>query len=324
MNDFDESILAPCTWELTRFLTSVILGTSSLGVNESEAMALCDMFLRTYTTILEQGHTRVVETDTSSGMIKELLVGLEKRQRSAFLDDHTTLVKGERKLKLDGKKQLPVSAADRKKITALLEGWSSKQTNPDFYKLLDVAHRVAGTGSLGVERYILLVEGKGSPDRNYLLDLKAEDTSSLQPYVRLEQPAWASPAARVVAIQRRMQGTPPALLAALDDAELAPDNSFLLKELQPFQDKLDLINWNGKLRRLEKLMSTMGEIIGWNQLRSGGRQGSAIADDLVAFAESPTWHSPMLDYARAYSQKVNADYQEFCAAYDNKQMQEDS
>ena len=32
--------------------------------------------------------------------------------------------------------------------------------------MLDVARRIAGTGSLGVERYAILVEGKGSPDIN--------------------------------------------------------------------------------------------------------------------------------------------------------------
>ncbi|MEH1934427.1 MAG: hypothetical protein V7L14_12055 [Nostoc sp.] len=31
-------------------------------------------------------------------------------------------------------------------------------------------------------------------------------------------------------------------------------------------------------------MQTMGEVTAWDQLRSGGRQGSAIADDLIKFA----------------------------------------
>src|SRR5436305_1962370 len=32
INDFDEGLLAPCTWDLTRFLTSLILGGSSFGL----------------------------------------------------------------------------------------------------------------------------------------------------------------------------------------------------------------------------------------------------------------------------------------------------
>jgi uncharacterized protein (DUF2252 family) len=37
--------------------------------------------------------------------------------------------------------------------------------------LLDVKYRLAGNGSLGLERYLIWVAGKGSPDQNYLLDL---------------------------------------------------------------------------------------------------------------------------------------------------------
>jgi uncharacterized protein (DUF2252 family) len=46
------------------------------------------------------------------------------------------------------------------------------QPNPAFYEVLDVARRIAGTASLGIDRYVILIHGKGSPDRNYLLDLK--------------------------------------------------------------------------------------------------------------------------------------------------------
>jgi len=46
-----------------------------------------------------------------------------------------------------------------------------------------VARRIAGTGSLGVERYVLLIEGKGSPDGNYLLDLKQALPAVLRAHV---------------------------------------------------------------------------------------------------------------------------------------------
>jgi hypothetical protein len=54
-------------------------------------------------------------------------------------------------------------------------------------------------------------------------------------------------------------------------------------------------------------------VVAWDQLRSGGRQGSAIADDLIRFANSSDWRDPILDYAQSYSVQVEHDYQEFRA-----------
>ena len=58
----------------------------------------------------------------------------------------------------------------------------------------------------------------------------------------------------------------------------------------------------------------MGNVVAWGQLRSGGRQGSAIADDLITFAQDSSWHQPLLAYARAYSHQVKSDYRSFCKA----------
>ncbi|MHC5917742.1 MAG: DUF2252 family protein [Nostoc sp.] len=45
INDFDEACLAPCTWDVVRFITSVIVGSHALKVNESEALHLSNYFL---------------------------------------------------------------------------------------------------------------------------------------------------------------------------------------------------------------------------------------------------------------------------------------
>ncbi|MFM5892284.1 MAG: DUF2252 domain-containing protein, partial [Dolichospermum sp.] len=59
-------------------------------------------------------------------------------------------------------------------------------------------------------------------------------------------------------------------------------------------------------------IETMAEVTAWDQLRSGGRQGSAITDELINFGQSSQWHNSTLEYAVYYSQKVNQDFQEFC------------
>ncbi len=315
INDFDEAALAPCTWDVTRFVTSILVGSRTLKVDESDSLDLCNCFLDAYISALAKGQARGVETETAEGLVKDLLESLKERDRKDFLNQRTVEKKGKRRLLIDNKRTLPATDAQREKIAALIAAWAETQPERKFFQMLDMAQRVAGTGSLGVGRYVLLIEGKGSPDRNYLLDLKQECESSLQPYLKLPQPQWASQAERVLEIQQRVQVTPPALLGVI----MIDGESYVLRELQPLQDRVSLNAGSGKLGRLKKLMRTMGQVTAWDQLRSGGRQGSAIADDLIAFAKGQPsvlhttyWRTALLDYAQAYSVQVEADYKDFC------------
>jgi uncharacterized protein (DUF2252 family) len=307
INDFDEAALAPCSWDLVRFLTSVFVGVNTLGVSQSEEICLCNSFLEAYIAALAKGKAHSVETETSEGMIKELLESLKQRRRKDFLNERTTEKKAGRRLIIDNKRTRKCEAEQKEKVAKAINNWAATQPNPQFFKVLDVAERIAGTGSLGVSRYIILVEGKGSPNQNYLLDLKQECPSSLTPYLKQFQPNWETEAARVVAIQQRVQGTSPALLGTV----MLEGKYYVFRELQPLQDKVRLNLWNGKLRRLEKVMKTMGQITAWDQLRSGGRQGSAIADDLIRYATNSD-NSLLLNYAQTYATQVAADYRSFC------------
>ena len=103
---------------------------------------------------------------------------------------------------------------------------------------------MAGTGSLGVERFVVLVRGRGSPGGNFLLDLKEARASVLAPRALGPQPAWQDEGERVVEVQRWMQAISPALHQAVH----LGDRPFTLRELQPAADRMVLENWNGKLR----------------------------------------------------------------------------
>jgi uncharacterized protein (DUF2252 family) len=306
INDFDEAALAPCTWELARFLTSVFIASHTLGLGLAKAKALCESYLNAYTQELANGKARSVETDTADGMIGELLAALQQRDRAEFLNRRTAVRKDRRQIAVDGERTVPISEKERSRLDDFLKTWAATQRNPGFFDLLDASGRIAGTGSLGVKRYLLLVRGKGSPNHNYLLDLKQSQASSLQPYVTITQPHWTDEASRIVEIQTRVQATPPALL----DAVTFEDKPYVLKELQPTQDKLSLNQWNGKINRLEKVMQAMGRITAWGQLRGGGREKSAIADELINFGRSDDWHD-LLQYAQSYALQAEQDYESF-------------
>ena len=307
INDFDEAVLAPCTWDLARLLTAILVAGHSLAIDPTDAQALCQNVLTAYTRVLAKGQVGMVNRDTATGLVKELLSSLRQRKRKDFLEKRTQKIGKTRQLLLSGRVR-PIAQTQRDKIETLLSNWATTQKKPKFFRLLDAAYRIAGTGSLGLERYILLVEGNGSPNDNYLLDLKFAATSALQPYATLPQPQWANQAERIVTVQQRVQWAPPALL---DTVEL-DSQAYVLRELQPMDDAVNLVQWNGKLRRLRKVVETMAEIAAWGQLLSGGRQGSAIADDLITFAQAIEWHQPLLKYAHDYALQVEADYQAFC------------
>lgn len=313
VNDFDEAALAPCTWDLIRFLTSIRLGADSLSINEAEADMLCRVFVDAFATALAAGKARWVERETACGLVRDLLDGLRDRSRAMFLDTRTETKGKRRRIRCDGVKALPASDSQRSRIEAFVRNFSETQPDPGFFKVLDVARRVAGTGSLGAERHIVLVEGKGSPDGNYLLDIKQAIPSALVPHLPTKQPIWRSEAERVVMVQGQMQAIAMAFLHAV----AIDGQSYILRGLQPSEDRVALNRWNGKLRRLEEVLATMGRVLAWDHLRCSGRGGSAIADELVDFGQRTDWRQDIHDGASQCAATARSDWQTYAEAFDD-------
>jgi len=317
VNDFDEAVLAPCTWELTRLLTSIFVASETFAIGQLVAEKLCQKFLVSYTKTLSEGQVSWMGEDTAPKVIEDLLSRKTQVKRRELLEERTDLdqEKQRRSLKkIDFKKAQPISDQQRQKVENFIEVFAAQQPNPQFFKLLDAAQRIAGKGSLGIERYVLLVEGKGSPDGNYLLDLKKALPSSLTPYIIWEQPKWKSEADRIVSIQKRSQAIPITFLHSITTAQ----DSFVLRELQSTQsptDHLKIEKWDDKLEESEQLMQSLGQVVAWSHLRTSGRQGSAIADQLIDFASKSKWKNEVMEYAKKYSQQVHQDWKEFCRSY---------
>lgn len=195
---------------------------------------------------------------------------------------------------------------------AFADEYARGQPNPEFYRPIDAARRIAGTGSLGLARYVILIEGRGSPDGNFLLDLKQAIPSALAPYVIHRQPAWESEAHRIASVQQWAQAISPAFLSAVTfDGE-----PFLFKGLQPTADRLALPGWNGKFKRLEQVVRSMGEIVAWSHLRSSGRKGSAITDEWMDFGRRQDWQVRLLKLAAKQAEKIGSDWKRYAREYD--------
>lgn len=319
INDYDEAALAPASWDLLRLLTSIRCGATDLHASADEVQAISLACLEAYRLALIKGKPLWVERETAKGLIKDLFDNLQGLKRVDFLDKRTTLKGGQRKLKQDGIKALPASAGQQESVSRFMQAFAAKQPEPKFFDVLDVARRIAGTGSLGVERFVVLVHGKGSPDGNYLLDLKEARPSALLPSLAclgIKQPAWSDEASRVVGTQQRMQAIDHAFLQAIE----LDGRPCILRGLQASEDRVAIGDWGKKLERLQEVVASMGRILAWDQLRAAGRSGSATADALAAFAADAGWRDAMLDTAKAMSEQTKAQWQSFVEARKNGQL----
>jgi uncharacterized protein (DUF2252 family) len=307
LNDFDEAALGSCSLDLARLLTSIFLSSYTQKIKSDEAKVLCNLFLQSYCDALVNGKARWLEREIAEGLIKDLLDDLHKIERKDFLDKRTVVEDKNRKIVFRENKTRLISLEEKERLKKIIEDFASTQENPEFFEFIDAAWRIAGTGSLGLERYIILVKGKGSPHKNYLLDLKAAQQSSIDKFLKIPQPKWHSEAERVINVQKRMQAISLALLKPIK----INGCSYILREYQPSEEKIDLESASKEWQQLKRLMADLGKIVAWGQLRSSGRQGSAIADELIDFGRQDTWQKKIVKYAHNYSETVKKYWKNF-------------
>ena len=310
INDFDESALAPASWDLIRLLSSLHVGASDIGIKPADATRLAETAIDSYHGALSVGKAGWVEQETATGLVRPLMDSLQGRRRPDLLDRRTSRRGRARTLRTDGRKALPVTSAERALIGRVVREFARQTDKPGFYRVLDVAARIAGTGSLGVQRYVVLIEGKGSPDGNYLLDLKQAFPSTVAGCTTVKQPRWTSQAERVVALQRRLQAVSAAFLSPVE----VDGQPFVLRALQPTEDRVSL---KGASRAdLASTLDLMGRCVAWAHLRSGGREGSAIADEWIEFGRRRAMRKSLLAAAQDAASDTRRDWKRYCAAYD--------
>lgn len=313
LNDFDEGILAPAAWEVVRMMASIFTGCESLGIDKKETQQVAELFLRTYTQHLSIGKARYVEEETANGIVRTFMERICQRKQKELIRQRTEEGKnGRLQLRIDRVRFFPIDKTLRKELTTHINQWMQHSTVlKDRYEVIDACFRVAGTGSLGVHRFVFLVRNTRDPKKHLLIDMKEALTSSVQPWLSNPQPVWPSEAERVVAIQRRMQNINPALLSTT----LFQGVPYVLKEMQPTADKIDFLLVKDRYKDIACVVEDMAFLTASAQLRSAGRQGASIPDDLIAFGREPDWQAPLLAYARAYAGQVKKDYQEYFTAY---------
>lgn len=308
LNDFDEALLAPAILDLARMTTSIIIAP---GAKHKTNADMAKLFLQAYSELLGKGKARYIEQMTARGITRSFLDKVSERKQKDLVNKRTVLKGNKLTLLIDNKKLFAVEKALKKELVDHLEGWiDDNRLLHHRFKVEDVGFRLAGTGSVGVKRYLFLLK-KADDDKYLLIDKKQAMPSSLQPFVKYPQPSWTSEAERITAIQRQMQNVPPFLLSSTT----FKNDSYVIKEMQPSEDKIDLMIVGGRNKEISRVVRDIALLTSSAHLRSSGRQSAAIADDLIAFGRSAAWQQPVLDYAIDYAAKVKDDYQSFTKAW---------
>ena len=313
LNDFDESILAPLAIDLARMVVSIFVAFASLEIEEKKARHMGRLFLSCYANTLKNGRADYIEPKTAKGLICEFLSAVSKRKQKDILHKKTQLHKNKLEILLDDPKHIKLKKSRKKELMAHISDWLKNDSySPYNYKVIDAVFRLAGTASVGLDRYAVLLKSSNDTGEKYLLlDIKEAIPSSLRPFISTGQPEWENEAERILSIQQLMQNRSPALLSTT----VFNNKPFVIQEIQPTKDKINFKLIKKQYRSIYQVIADMASLTAYAHLRSAGRERSAGADELIGFGKNEGWQELVFDYAMKYDSVLQEYYRKYMSAF---------
>ena len=315
INDFDEALVAPCSLDLVRCATSIFLAAELWRLTPLQASGMVLRFLEEY-------RSTVVGTDTrpapdpraprlARGPIWEILSKSALADQADLLDRNTERLKDGARRIIRSKHHHPEPKPDRADaVRAAVESFGADSGRADFFKALDVTGRIAGVGSLGLDRYLVLVAGGGSSRTHRLFDLKECRPSALQPGATRPWPfPDESDAARVVRAQRMLQARP---TAGLDVVKVG-ETPFRFREMIPAENRSSLDRFNKKPEKLRVAIEEAGLLTALAHRRGAGAfpEGGGV-EGLARWASGPALDSVLAAAAR-FAERTRLAHRQFRA-----------
>lgn len=312
LNDFDEALLAPATYELARMVSSIFIAFDNLAIEPKKAQKMAQLYLKTYSATLAKGKAISIEPRTAKGIVSNFLQAATHIDKKTLLKKRTVSKKRHIMLSLEDERHFKLDKKLRTELRAHINEWiKTSSDGPYNYEVISAVFRLAGTGSVGVKRYLFLLKSTNTKNKYLLLDMKQARTSSILPYTTVQQLQWESEAARVIGVQQRMQNVSAALLSTT----LFREESYIIQELQPVKDTIKFKLLKDDYRDMYQVIDDMAALTASAQLRSGGIQGSAVIDELMAFGLDQGWQEAVSEYARKYAIKVKRYYKSYLKGY---------
>jgi len=300
INDFDETIRGPFEWDLKRMAASLVLAGRAAGHKDGsarKAAAACieryaaQMRAFTRMTLLEVNRFQVHRID----LAKPVHAALTKAERATpqhTLQQLTAPASARpgapRRFKESEPMLRRVTGARAAAVLASLLPYREmlepqRQHLLSFYRPIDVAFKVVGTGSVGLRDYCIYMEGNGPADPLFL-QIKEETASAYAPYLPDAHPT-AHNGQRVAEGQRAMQIQTDPFLGWTHIGS----RQYLVRQLNDHKGAIEIADLAGA--NLKAYAEVCGELLARGHARSGDPQvisgyigsGDAFADAIAGF-----------------------------------------
>jgi len=200
INDFDEAIRGPFEWDLKRMAASLVLAGRAAGHGDAAARRAVEACITRYAEQmrafsrmpqLEVNRFQVHRLDLAKP-VQDALAKAERATPQHTLEQLTLPPSagrsGARRRFRESKPMLTrVTGARAEAVLASLGPYREmlepqRQHLLAFYRPVDVAFKVVGTGSVGLRDYVIYMEGNGPHDPLFL-QIKEEAASAYAPYL---------------------------------------------------------------------------------------------------------------------------------------------
>jgi uncharacterized protein (DUF2252 family) len=346
VNDFDETLPGPWEWDVKRLVASAVIAARSLEFTDKDVRAVAiavgssyrsEMNRMASMSTLDVWYSRIdaaslladlhaAASASKSKVDKRMATRSAKMVAKArskdnldALDRLTHVVDGERRIISDPPLLVPIdevfsqlvseSLADE--LHRLLRKYrhtlqSDRRHLLEQYRLVQIARKVVGVGSVGTRAWILLLEAR---DTNDVLFLQAKEAqaSVLEEFVG--KSGYATHGERVVAGQHLMQAASDIFLGF--EQVQSPDDGvvrdFYVRQLRDWKGSFTV---EGSIPPgLTKYVSVCAQALARSHARSGDR--IAIASYL---GTGPSFDLAMADFAQTYAEQNQRDYEALRAA----------
>lgn len=332
VNDFDETLPGPFEWDVKRLLASLEVAARAREVKRKARREIVVTAATTYREAMLDFARRAtldvwyahVDADQLVRDLREskdradlratrsAVAKARTRDQLKSVEKLTTIVEGRRRFVADPPLVVPITdlldeaaAADFEAgMDDLVTAYASS-LEPDRrrlvgqYRLVDVARKVVGVGSVGTRAWILLMQGD-APDDVLVLQAKEAQASVLERFVGAS--VYANHGERVVQGQRLMQAASDLMLGWQRTHGIdGQDRDFYVRQLR---------DWKGSVPVVELDASGLrdyGALCGWTLARAHARSGDRVA--IAAYlGDDATADEAFADFAVAYADRTERDH----------------
>jgi len=341
LNDFDETLPGPWEWDVKRLAVSFEVAGRENGYTVKERKSIVRETVAAYRgamrrfagmRVLDVWYSRLdvdeLAAELQSQMKKRMTKRLDQTLAKARTRDSMTafskltqMVDGEPQIVSDPPliERVHDLAPGRegeeleKAMHALLRGYrQSLQTDRrillEEFRMVDIARKVVGVGSVGTRAWIVLMLGRDGQDPLFL-QFKEAQASVLEEFTAKSE--FGNHGQRVVAGQHLMQASSDIFLGWLHVQSGIDDQprDFYGRQLKDWKGSFDTAG------ALTKGMALYGRACGWTLARAHARSGDRIA--IAAYlGSSDAFDRAIADFATAYADQNERDYHTLTQAVD--------